>query len=51
MESKQSLDIFGELLVKNLRDKGIGNTETLLRNTSKAPSNLKLQTEMNHKKN
>ncbi|MFH6997235.1 DUF6547 family protein [Flavobacterium sp. FlaQc-57] len=34
-------------MVKNLRDKGIGNAETLLSNTSKAPSNLKLQTEIN----
>ncbi|KAF2330383.1 hypothetical protein [Flavobacterium ginsenosidimutans] len=47
MKSKQSLDIFGEFLVKNLRDKGIGNIETLLKNKSKAPSNLKLQTEIN----
>ncbi len=47
MESKQSLDVFGEFLVKNLRDKGIGNAETLLSNTSKALSNLKLQTEIN----
>ena len=46
MESKQSLDIFGEFLVKNLRDKGIGNTETLLSNKSKSPSNLKIQTEI-----
>ncbi|KAF2081925.1 DUF6547 family protein [Flavobacterium sharifuzzamanii] len=46
MESKQSLDIFGEFLVKNLRDKGIENTETLLNHKSKAPSNLKLQTEI-----
>jgi hypothetical protein len=46
MESKQSLDIFGEFLVKNLRDKGIGNAETLLSNKSKSPSNLKIQTEI-----
>ncbi|WJS96923.1 hypothetical protein NYQ10_10810 [Flavobacterium johnsoniae] len=46
MDSKQSLDIFGKFLVKNLRDKGIRNAETLLSNKSKAPSNLKLQTEI-----
>ncbi len=44
--SKQSLDIFGEFLVKNLRDNGIENAETLLNNKSKAPSNLKIQTEI-----
>lgn len=44
--SKQSLDIFGEFLVKNLRDKGIENAEILLDNKSKAPSNLKIQAEL-----
>ncbi|MHC0440905.1 DUF6547 family protein [Flavobacterium sp. 3-210] len=47
MKSKESLEVFGEFLVKNLRDKGIANAETLLKNRSKASSNLKLLSALN----
>ncbi|MFC0779273.1 hypothetical protein [Flavobacterium sp. HJSW_4] len=48
METNNSLELFGDFLVKNLRDKGIKNAETLLNNKSKSPSLLKLQSELNN---
>lgn len=48
MKTNSELDIFGEFLVKNLRDKGIENAETLLNTKSKSPSLLKLQSELNN---
>ncbi|WP_343614307.1 hypothetical protein [Flavobacterium sp.] len=42
------VNIFGEFLVKNLRDKGIEKAEVLLNGKSKAPSLQKLQSELNN---
>jgi hypothetical protein len=44
--SEESLDIFGEFLVKNLRDKGIWKFDNMVNGLSKAPKMKKLQDEL-----
>lgn len=48
MKMDNEVNIFGEFLVKNLRDKGIEKAEVLLNGKSKAPSLQKLQSELNN---